>query len=230
MNTFDKYLRPTYIIDSNHPDIIEFTNKTISGENDLTGRAVKIYYAVRDRIWYDPYVPFHRPEHYKASNVLKLRRGYCVYKASLLCAMGRACGIPSRIGFADVRNHLTTRQLLQYLGTDLFVYHGYVEFYLDGRWVKATPAFNKELCIKHNVPPLEFNGREDALFQPYNQEKKKFMEYVKYHGTYADIPVDEIVSAWESAYGKERVQEWIREFETKGHISRRDFSQEEIVK
>ena len=130
-------------------------------------------------------------------------------KASVLCAVGRACNIPSRIGFADVKNHLATRQLIDFLGSDLFVYHGYVEFYLEGKWVKSTPAFNKELCERHHVAPLEFNGREDSIFQPYNLKNEQFMEYVAEHGTYADIPVDVLVAGWKAAYGDGRVQGWI---------------------
>jgi transglutaminase-like putative cysteine protease len=224
------YLAPTSIIDSDHPEVQKFASHVISGEKDPVKIAVKLYYAVRDGIWYDPYVPFYLPEHYRASNVLKARRGYCVCKASLLCALGRACGIPSRVGFADVKNHLATRQLIEYLGTDLFVYHGYVEFHILGKWIKATPAFNKELCIRHNVPPLEFNGREDSLFQPYNKENKRFMEYVQYHGTFVDIPVERIVAAWEEAYGKERVRTWIMEFERQGKVSKRNFMMEDVLK
>jgi transglutaminase-like putative cysteine protease len=152
-----------------------------------------------------------------------------VCKACLLCALGRTLGIPSRLGFADVRNHLATRQLLDFLGTDLFVYHGFVEFLLEGKWVKATPAFNKELCERHRVAPLEFNGREDSVFQPYNLDRRQFMEYVADHGTYADVPVDTIVSAWKKAYGEKRVQRWIDALEKSGGSSIRDFYREDIV-
>jgi len=117
---------------------------------------VKLYYAVRDGIRYDPYYPFYLPEHYRASNVLKSGRGYCVCKASLLCALGRACGIPTRVGFADVRNHLASAQLLEMMGTDLFVYHGFMQFYLEGNGSWPPLRFNKELCQKHRVAPLEF--------------------------------------------------------------------------
>ncbi|MBW2127714.1 MAG: transglutaminase domain-containing protein, partial [Deltaproteobacteria bacterium] len=165
-----------------------------------------------------------------ASNVLKAGRGYCVCKASLLCALGRACAIPSRVGFATVRNHLASRELIEYIGTDLFVYHGYTEFYLEGKWVKATPAFNAELCKKHHVKPLDFNGREDSLFQPFNLEKKQFMEYVEYHGTHADIPVDEIVAAWEKVYGTQRARNWIEMFEKSKGKSLRQFHKEEVWK
>ena len=231
MNQEDKkYLTPTAIIDSDHRAIIAYTREIIRGSKDPVEQAVNIYYAVRDGIWYSPYYPFYLPEHYRASNVLKSGRGYCVCKASLLCALGRACGIPSRIGFADVRNHLATKQLIEFLGTDLFVYHGFVEFYLKGKWVKVTPAFNVELCERHGVAPLEFNGLEDSIFQPYSLEKKQFMEYVTDYGTYADIPVDTIVAAWKKAYGENRVTNWITQFEKSGEISSRDFDSEEIWK
>lgn len=223
------YLLPTDIIDSNHEDIIRYAADSIKGTgSDATAQAIKLYYRVRDGIWYDPYRPFYRSEHYRSSNVLKIGRGYCVSKASLLCALGRACGIPTRVGFATVRNHLATRQLIAYIGSDLFVYHGFVEFYLNKKWIKATPAFNAELCRRHHVQPLEFNGLEDAIFQTYNLEKKRFMEYVADHGIHADIPVDIIVDAWKATYGESRVNGWIAEFERSGGKSRHNFLMEAV--
>ena len=222
------YLEPTDIIDSNSKPIIEHARGMVDETDKPIERAVKLYYAVRDGIRYDPYYPFYRPEHYRASSVLRDGRGYCVSKTSLLCALGRACGIPSRIGFATVRNHLATRQLLNLLGLDLFVYHGFIEFFLEGKWVKATPAFNAEICKRHNVEPLEFNGREDSIFQAYNSEKKKFIEYVAFHGSYADIPVGRIVAAWGEAYGQSRVAGWIKLFEKRAN-RRRKFIKEDVV-
>ena len=218
------------MIDSDHKTILQHATDIVNnvGEDPIE-KAIKLFYAVRDEIWYDPYSPFYLPEHYRASNVLKNGLGYCVPKASLLCALGRACGIPSRVGFADVRNHLATKQLIEFFGCDLFVYHGFVEFYLDEKWVKATPAFNIELCKKHNVAPLEFNGHEDSLFHEYNQEKKLFMEYVTYHGTYDDVPLEAILRAWEEAYGKARIDGWIAELEKSGGKSYRNFDTETIL-
>jgi len=231
MNKVDKkYLEPTSIIDSDNKDIIHFAIDTIGDSSaDEIDKAVKLYYAVRDGIWYDPYSPFYLPEHYRASNILKRKRGFCVPKASLLCALARAVGIPARVGFADVRNHLATKQLLERMGSDLFVYHGFAHLCLKGKWVIATPAFNAELCKKHNVAPLEFNGREDSIFQAYNLEQKEFMEYVTYHGVFADIPVKEIVSACEKAYGKHRVQRWIEKLERSGGKSLKDFYAEDLI-
>ncbi|MEJ5299725.1 MAG: transglutaminase-like domain-containing protein [Thermodesulforhabdaceae bacterium] len=234
-----QYLQPTSIIDSDHPSIRDLA-KQIAGNIESTAeKAIGLYNWVRDEIIYDPYSPFHKTEHYRASEVLKRRRGFCVPKASLLCALARAQSIPCRLGFADVRNHLATKRFLERLGSDLFVYHGYVEFFLNGRWIKASPTFHRELCVKFGVPPLEFDGVHDAVFQAYappldevemaskggllageseittrtNREPRRFMEYVAFHGTRADVPIDEILSAWEKAYGKERVNKWIEETE-----------------
>lgn len=227
-NDSQRYLIPTSIIDSDHKSVRDYAMETIRGSTEPVEKAVKLYLAVRDNILYDPYSPFYLPEHYRASYVLKRGRSFCVPKASLLCAMGRACGIPSRIGFADVRNHLATQQLLDFIGSNLFVYHGFADFYLEGKWVKATPAFNSSLCKRHNVPPLEFNGREDSLFQPYNLDNQKFMEYVKFYGIDADVPVDQIVAAWEKAYGEERVKGWIKSFEERGDRSLSEFEKEDV--
>jgi transglutaminase-like putative cysteine protease len=229
MENMELYLSPTEIIDAGHPAIRAFAEEMCGDAGTDLEKAVRLYYAVRDRIWYDPYVPFYRPEHYRASHILKLGRGFCIPKASLLCAAGRAVGIPTRLGFANVRNHLATRQLLEYLGSDIFSYHAFVEFFLEGKWVKSTPAFNIELCRRHQVEPLEFNGREDSIFQLYNSENRKFMEYLEFLGSFADIPVDRIVAAFKGAYGEDRVQGWIDSFEGEGIVRSGRFDAEDVI-
>jgi transglutaminase-like putative cysteine protease len=213
MEDLAPYLAPTDIIDAEHPDILAFVARHAAGAADERERAVRLYRAVRDGIRYDPYTPFHLPEHYRSSRVLRAGRGFCIPKASLLCAAARAAGIPARPGFAHVRNHLATRQLLDYLGSDLFAWHAFAELYLGGKWVKATPAFNRELCERHGVPPLEFDGLEDSIFQPFNGEGRRYMEYVAFLGSFEDIPVAEIVAGFSAAYGEERVRGWIESHE-----------------
>lgn len=224
------WLKPTAIIDCDHRAVVEHA-RTLAAPagNDPVAQAVALYYGVRDGIRYDPYVPFFLPEHYQASRVLEAGRGYCVSKAALLCALARACRIPARLGFATVRNHLATRQLIEMMGVNLFVYHGYVELWLHSRWVKATPAFNAELCARHRVPPLAFNGHDDSLFQPFNSDQQPFMEYVADHGVFADVPVDTIVAAWKQAYGADRVASWIELLKINPGSSLRDFYREKVV-
>lgn len=224
------FLSPTAILDSDHPSVLRFAESKADGAGDPTAVAVRLYLAVRDEIRYDPYVPFYRPDHYRTSHVLKAGRGFCVSKAALLCAAGRAAGIPARLGFATVRNHLATRQLIDFLGTDRFVFHGYTELFLAGRWVKATPAFNAALCRRHGVTPLAFNGREDSIFQPYNEDNRQFMEYVADHGVYWDVPVDALLGEWRRVYGRERVDRWIAELERTGGRSLRDFARESVFR
>jgi len=222
------WLRPTDIIDADHPDILAFVARHAAGAADERERAVRLYRAVRDGIRYDPYTPFHLPEHYRSSRVLRAGRGFCIPKASLLCAAARAAGIPARPGFAHVRNHLATRQLLEYLGSDLFAWHAFAELHLGGKWVKATPAFNRELCERHGVPPLEFDGLEDSIFQPFNGEGRRYMEYVAFLGSFDDIPVAEIVAGFRAAYGEERVRGWIESHERR-QAPRPRFETEEVV-
>jgi transglutaminase-like putative cysteine protease len=222
------YLQPSRCIDSDNPAVAEYAHSIVNPLEDDITKAIKLFYAVRDNIYYDPYSPFYKPEHYTGSFVLQRKRGYCVSKASLLCALGRACNIPSRIGFATVKNHIATKQLLETLGSNVFVYHGFTEFYLNGKWVKATPAFNKELCALHKVSPIDFNGIDDAIFPEYNSENQQYMEYLEYHGSFYDVPVEIILEAWKKCYGKEKVELWISLFEQ--NFANRKFETEEIVK
>jgi len=227
----DKYLSPTAILDIDNPIVVDFARQELRNTpEEPVSKAVALYYAVRDRIWYDPYLPFYRPEHYRAGKVIELGRAFCIGKAALLCAAARASRIPARLGYADVRNHLATRQLIEFLGSDVFVYHGYTELHLGGRWVKATPAFNVELCRRHNVAPLEFDGRRDSVFQPYSNDRRLFMEYLADHGTFADVPVGRIVAAMRTAYGEARVQTWIDAYEARGAVSGRNFDREDVIK
>jgi len=227
---FQKYITPTAIIDCDHPNVRAYAQKTVEGSKDPIGQSVKLYLAVRDGIRYDPYSPFYLPEHYRASYVLERGKSFCIPKASLLCALGRACGIPSRIGFATVKNHLATKQLIDYMGSNIFVYHGFVEFHLQGKWVKATPAFNRELCERHKVSPLEFNGHDDSLFHAYNSANQKYMEYVEYQGTYADVPVSKILNAWKKSYGKERIQNWMDMHKKSRDSTLPNFETEDVLK
>jgi transglutaminase-like putative cysteine protease len=195
------YLQSAGFIDSAHAAVAEFSRKNASGNSERE-RAVSLYYAVRDAIRYNPFLDFSDPEVFRASAVLGADEGFCVGKASLLAACARAAGIPARVGFADVKNHLTSPRLAETMGSDLFVYHGYTDLHLDGKWVKATPAFNLELCTRFRVKPLEFDGREDSIFHPFDQDNRRHMEYLRDRGTYADVPVDAIQRAFREAYPK----------------------------
>ncbi len=229
MDELKHYLEPTGILQSDSPLVIEYAMEAVGETDDPVDKAVRLYYRVRDGITYDPYSPFYRTEHYRSEFIIRRKRGFCVPKAALLCALGRAVGIPSRIGFATVKNHLTTKQLREQMGSDLFVYHGFTEFFLEGKWVKATPAFNKELCKRHKISPMEFNGCEDSMFCEFNNDQQRFMEYIEDLGSYQDVPVDTIVKSWKETYGEGRINAWIHLLEQSGNDPERDFSREDVV-
>ena len=196
----EKSLAPSPIVDSDHPAIKQYAESRCAGHADERAKAVALYLAVRDELRYDPYTIDLTTEGLSASHTLASGRGWCVTKSVLLAACCRSIGIPARLGFADVRNHLSTSNLRESMGTDIFYWHGYTSIYLDSKWLKATPAFNIELCEKFRIKSLEFDGREDSIYHPYDLDGRQHMEYVNFRGEYADVPVDEMVADFRKYY------------------------------
>jgi transglutaminase-like putative cysteine protease len=197
----DPYLRPSHCIDSEAPAVRAFAARVTEGAATARERAVRLFYAVRDEIRYDPYGAVLTEEGLRATNVLAQGRGFCIAKAIVLAAGARAVGIPARLGFADVRNHLTTERLRAQMGTDIFAFHGFTELHLDGRWVKATPTFNQSLCDRFGVKPLEWDGVSDSLLHPFDVAGKRHMEYVRDRGSHLDVPLDEVRAVFMEHYG-----------------------------
>lgn len=197
----DQYRRATFFLDSDAPEVVDFSRRAVGDAETEREKAVRLYFAVRDGIQYDPYRIEFTPAAFKASTIIKKGYGYCVAKAIVLCAAARAQGLASRLRFADVRNHLTTERLRRLMKTDLFIFHGYSEFYLQSRWLKATPTFNISLCERFGVKPLDFDGESDAVFHPFDRAGRKHMEYVFDHGPFADVPYETIVAMFSVHYG-----------------------------
>ena len=201
MDQMERYLKSTATIDSDNPSIKEKAQNLIRGKRETTDKAKSLFYWVRDEIKYNPFVPLEVLENYRASKTLERGQGFCVEKAAVLAAFARAVNIPARLHLADIRNYLISDRLLKVMGTNLFSYHGYTELYINGTWVKATPAFDLKMCQKNRIIPVEFDGQNDAIFHSHNLDGKLHIEYVKDHGYREDVPVDEILAAWEKLYG-----------------------------
>lgn len=197
----ERYLQPTAFFDYNRPELKGWIDKQLAGVADNPVEQMKVLYlAVRDDIAYNPYVFRTDPETFSASYALSSGESYCIPKAVLLGAAARYLGIPSRLGLADVRNHLSSPKLIEWLRSDIFRMHGFIELYLNDRWVKATPAFNKQLCELMKVEPLAFDGVNDSIFQEYTDAGKAHMEYVNDHGLFDDVPHAFIVAGIQNAY------------------------------
>lgn len=194
------YLQATVYLDYDNQEVVDFAERVCASGGSPTEKAIKLYYAVRDEIRYDPYDVTFTDAGMQASSTIRKRSGFCITKAVVLAALGRQQGIPTRLGFADVQNHLSTARLRARMGSDIFRYHGYTEFFLNQRWVKATPAFNLALCQRFHVKPLEFNGQEDSIFHEFNTLGQMHMQYVRDHGVYADLPFTEILATFRQYY------------------------------
>ena len=179
------YLAPADYIDSDHALITAQARQLCAGAGASSEAARALYYFVRDLRYEGS--DFEDLETYRASSVLAAGHGYCVGKAALCAALARAGGIPARLGFADVRNHLASPRLLAAMATDVFAWHAYAQLFLGGRWVSVSPTFDPATCQRAGVPPLEFDGLHDALLQSFDGSGMT-MSYIRRHCILHDVP------------------------------------------
>ncbi|MEM6725972.1 MAG: transglutaminase-like domain-containing protein [Bacteroidota bacterium] len=200
----DLYLQPSYFMNFQHPAVQTFIQESTDPDSSIHQQMIDLYYAVRDGFRYDPYDINLSHTTMQASHIVQRspRKGYCIEKSNLFAACCRAIGFPTRLGFANVRNHIGTEKLEEKMGTDELVFHGYTEVFVNGNWIKATPVFNRELCQKLGVEPLEFDGQSDSIFQEFDQKGGQFMEYLVYHGTFHDVPHDKFLLEMVRTYPK----------------------------
>jgi transglutaminase-like putative cysteine protease len=203
-----KYIKPASAIDSDNSEIIKLAKQITEKAATPDEIASLLFIWVRDNIRYYPYVPFWEIEHYKATTTLKRQKGFCIQKSALLAALARALNIPSRLGFADITNHILPEGMKSYLGTDVMAFHCWAELYLNGKWLKATPSFEIPLCEKMGWHIVEFDGKTNALLPETDLTGRKHVSYDKFHFTCEDVPLKEILINWRKTYGIERVNTW----------------------
>ncbi len=183
------YLEPAYFVNSNAPEVIDYTLQVTRGIHDPIEKAVELFYAVRDDFRYNIHDVNIEAEELKASTLVKRGYGYCVEKANLLAATCRVVGVPSRLGFANVKTSIAPESLRRVLHTDVMVFQGYTEIWIEDHWVRVNPAFNASLCQKLAIPALEFGILEQKHFQT-----------VKDYGCFHDLPYDLYVQELRNYY------------------------------
>ncbi len=198
----DKYLAESFIFDYKSEEIQELIKEFNTYELSDKEKAIALYNKIRDGWYYKPDHISFNPDFLKSSNIYKKPYGHCIDKSVLLVSGLRGLGIPARLHLAKVKNHIAVESLTEWLGTNELTPHGMVDIYLDGKWLKASPAFNKELCIKCKVDPLDFDGENDSLFQEYDKEDNQFMEYIEDYGSFDDIPVEFMMENMRAHYPK----------------------------
>ncbi len=188
------------LIDPQDPAIVDFVQTHCPEYLSPTNKAIRLYYTVRDSFKYNPLLISFRLEDNRASKIMEKKEGHCIAKAMFLCACLQAAGIPSKLGIAKVRNHMGTARLEKILRSNVLVPHGYTLAYLNGRWIKCTPAFNKALCDKLNCEALDWDGAHDSIFQPYDRNKEQFMEYLHDYGAFDDFPLEQVMDLMQAEY------------------------------
>ncbi|MBC8512667.1 MAG: transglutaminase domain-containing protein [Dehalococcoidia bacterium] len=206
MDPMEKYLRPTPTFDCDNESIKGKAQDLSAGQEKVADRAKSLFYFVRDEIKYNIYVLSDLPEYYRGSRILEVGEGFCIQKAVLLATLARAVGIPARLHLAAIRNHLVPDKLKELMGTNLFPSHGYAELYIEGKWVKATPAFDLKMCQQNRISPVEFDGKNDAMFHSHNLDGKLHIEYIQDRGHFDDLPFDTITNLRIQALGADIFQ------------------------
>ena len=196
-----EYLKETYFFDHSHSQIQKLV-EDFRGLSSVQEQIEAVYLHIRDQWRYDPFDIGLTPAHFKASHIVARSKGHCIDKSILYITALRALEIPARLRLAKVKNHIAVESLVDKLGTNAIAPHGLAEVYFQNQWTKCSPAFNKELCARYNVGVLDFNGTEDSIFQEYNNEELKFMDYVEDYGSFPDIPFEFIVETFKSNYSK----------------------------
>lgn len=195
-----KYVEPTYFFDYTTVTIqklvAEFKNSSMSDVD----KAIAMYTKIRDGWLYFPYYFSFSKENFKASIIAQKDEGHCLEKSILLIACLRALSIPARLQLAKVKNHIAVDRLVEKFGTNEMTPHAMVNVCLDDTWLKISPAFNKELCTLCNVDVLQFDGKNDAVFQEFDKEGGNFMEYLEEYGHFADVPIEFIFDLIKSHY------------------------------
>ena len=193
------YTEETYFLDFNNPKIKGITSQfiNISSKTELIE---SLYIYVRDNWRYSPFNIGLKKEHFKASNIADKKDGHCIDKAIVYITCLRAFNIPARLHLAKVSNHIATERLEKIIGTNQLAPHGLVDVFHNNKWVKCSPAFNKELCKLYNVDTLEFNGTKDSVLQEFNKSNDKFMSYLEDYGAFEDVPLDFIKETFKSNY------------------------------
>jgi transglutaminase-like putative cysteine protease len=200
MNPEKQHTQSTSILDFDHESVRAYAHQHAGQSGNSTDQAISLYYAVRDGIRYNPYKFDLSVNGLKASTTIEVGEAWCVPKAALLAACCREMGIPARLGYADVRNHLSTARMREHMKTDIFHWHGYTTTYLDGKWVKSTPAFNIELCEKFRLRALEFDGKNDSIYHPFDLDGNRHMDYILFRGEYDDVPLEEMQDSFKEVY------------------------------
>jgi transglutaminase-like putative cysteine protease len=204
----EQFLTPAPGIQCQHPEVFTLARSLARGAANDVDAARRLFEFVRDTVRYSVHVPFWELEHYLALNTLARGYGFCVQKSALLCALARALGIPSRLGFADIQNHLVRGPLAEALPDGLIYHHCFLEWFVGGRWLKCTPSFDRGLTEALGWRLVEFSAEANALLPATDLAGQPHITYLRYHGWRLGVPLEEFLGVTVEHYGQEGLEDW----------------------
>jgi transglutaminase-like putative cysteine protease len=202
------YLAPSPGVECEDGGIRTLADELTRGKLSSREKAAALFLFARDQVRYVPYAPFESVEDYLGPMVLERGYGFCTQKTSLLVGLCRAAGIPARFRFADLVNHNMPGRLEWVMQSNRMIFHTYAELFVEGRWLKATPSFERSLCEKMGWRLVEFDGTTDAVLPATDLSGRPHIGYVLDRGTDAGIPLQSMLDAWLEGYGEEAMGRW----------------------
>jgi hypothetical protein len=203
-----EFLAPAPGIQCEHPEIQKLARSLAKGSKNDVEAARRLFEYVRDTVRYSVGVPVASLEDYLALNTLARGKGFCVQKSALLCALARALGIPSRLGFADIRNEKLHGRLMKMIPDKIIYHHCFAEWFVGGRWLKATTSFDRALTERHGWRLVEFDPLGDALLPATDLKGRPHVSYLAYHGWRMGVPLDEFCAETDQHYGAGAMARW----------------------
>ncbi|MGK7875920.1 MAG: transglutaminase family protein [Xenococcaceae cyanobacterium] len=142
----EEYLRPSEIIDWQHPAVLELAQELSAEKDDIQAIAKACFEWVRDEIRHS-YDYQMNPVTCRASEVLVAGTGYCYAKSHLLAALLRANSIPA--GFCYQRLSINDNG-------EPYSLHGFNAVYLpEIGWYRIDPRGNRKGVNAQFKPPKE---------------------------------------------------------------------------
>ena len=131
-----EYLESNLMINTDDPQLIELAKKAGGGETEPFALGDRLRRFVTDYVTSKSLnVGFGT-----ASEVCRSREGDCSEHGVLLAALGRLNGLPARVAVGVV-------YLPSFGGQkDVFGYHMWTQFFIDGRWVDFDAALRESRC------------------------------------------------------------------------------------
>lgn len=140
-----EYLQPSPLIQSDDPKIVSKSLEITQNLHSAKDKLIAINQWVFKNLGKEP--TFTVPS---SVDVLNQMKGDCNEHSTLLCALLRAAGIPSRLAVGVV-----------YANDDGFYYHAWCEAYIDG-WVSVDPTFGQNQADATHVTISRGNSAEQA--------------------------------------------------------------------